>query len=65
MPVVKVAMLEGRTPEVKKQIAKEITDTLVRHLGNKPQHIYVVFEDVAATNWAAGGTLLSEFSEKP
>ncbi len=65
MPVVKVSMLEGRTPEVKQKIAKDITDSLVRNLGNKPHHIYVVFEDVPATDWAAGGVLLSEYAEKP
>lgn len=63
MPIVNVAMLEGRSDEVKAAVAKEITDTLVRHLGSAPEHIYITFEDVPNNNWATAGVLFSEKSK--
>lgn len=64
MPVINVQMLEGRSDEVKAKVAKEITETISRHCGSSPEHIYVTFEDVPLNNWAAGGELFSEKKKK-
>ena len=54
MPYVKVQLVEGRSPEAKKALAGDITDAVVKHCGGSPDHVYVVFEDVADTDWVVG-----------
>lgn len=56
MPIVRVEMLEGRSQSTKQKIANEMTDVLVRNLGTDPAHIYIMFSDVAGSDWAVGRT---------
>ena len=37
-----------------------ITDAMVEHAGAKPDSVFVVLEDVKKSNWAIGGTLVSQ-----
>jgi len=55
MPVVRVALYEGRSPEKKREVAEAITDALVRVCGSKREGVHVIFEDVARDNWVIGG----------
>lgn len=55
MPIAKIEMLAGRSDSTKAEIAKEITATLARHTGASPEHIYVMFSDIEANNWAVSG----------
>ena len=59
MPFVTVEMLEGRTPEQKKQVAEGITEVLVR-IGVPRDAIRVLIKDHPGHNWAQGGKFLSE-----
>ncbi|WAC74822.1 4-oxalocrotonate tautomerase [Roseateles sp. SL47] len=60
MPTLRVELFEGRTPEQKAELAKELTAACVRVLGGSPDGVDVVFFDVARQNWATGGVLWSE-----
>lgn len=60
MPYVKVQLVTGRTPEQKKRIAADVTDSLVRHAGARADDCFVVFEDVAADDWVVGGLSVAE-----
>ncbi len=60
MPFVNVKMLEGRTHEQKRALAKAITDALVEICNAKADGTMVVIEDIPRDHWARGGTLLSE-----
>lgn len=64
MPVVNIKMFEGRTEEAKQGIAKDVTDSIVKHTGVDPKYIYVIFEDVALNNWAISGEVYSETLKK-
>lgn len=55
MPIVRVEMLQGRPQEAKQKIADDITQALVRHAGVAPEHVYVMFADVAHADWAVAG----------
>lgn len=60
MPYVNIKLAGEVTREQKKQIAKEITDTLER-VANKPKsYTYITFEEVAYEDWAIAGQLLDE-----
>jgi 4-oxalocrotonate tautomerase len=58
MPFVNVKLAGSVTKEQKKQIAKEITETLTRHAHKPANYTYIVFEEVEYEDWAIGGELL-------
>lgn len=60
MPLVIVKMLDGRTVEQKRQMAAEITETIVRVAGTTIDQVDVVFEDHPRENWAKAGKLFSD-----
>lgn len=55
MPIVRVEMLAGRSPETKRQIAVEMTQTMAKLCNVEPAHIYVMFTDVEHQDWSVGG----------
>ncbi|MBL9204857.1 MAG: 4-oxalocrotonate tautomerase family protein [Opitutaceae bacterium] len=57
MPVVRVAWFTGKTHQQKAKVASEITDSIVRNTGTDAKYIYVLFEDVEASDWAGEGKL--------
>ena len=57
MPVVRVSWFSGKDAAAKKAVAAEITESIVRNTGTDPKYIYVIFEDVAPSDWAAEGRL--------
>jgi 4-oxalocrotonate tautomerase len=57
MPVVRVTSFEGKDTPTKQTVAREITESIVRHTDTDPKYIYVIFEDVAPSNWASEGKL--------
>jgi 4-oxalocrotonate tautomerase len=62
MPVVRVSWFAGKDAEAKAAVAAEVTDSIVRNTGTPAEYIYVIFEDIAPSDWAGSGKL---FSEKP
>jgi len=59
MPVVRVTWWAGRTCEQKTQVAKDITEAMVKQ-GIPPEATQVVFEDVPLENWCTAGVPASE-----
>ncbi|WP_313515702.1 4-oxalocrotonate tautomerase family protein [Pseudomonas sp.] len=64
MPVVRVSWFEGKDSVAKQAVAEEITQSIVKNTGTDPNYIYVIFEDVAPSNWAGAGKLFGEEPEK-
>jgi len=60
MPMIHVAMLEGRSRDQKARLAKSITQVVAEIAKTPPETVTVVFSDHAKENWAIGGELLSE-----
>ena len=62
MPFVNVKITrDGTTAEQKAQIVAEITATLQRVLGKKPQHTHIVIEEIDPENWGYAGLLTTEY----
>ena len=57
MPVVTIAMYDGRSLEQKRELVKGVTDVVARVTGNPPDSVHVVIEEVKRENWAIGGLL--------
>jgi 4-oxalocrotonate tautomerase len=58
MPIIRVEMLDGRTREQKRALARELTNTFVRVLGGKPEAVTIVLKDVEKEDWAVAGDLM-------
>jgi len=56
MPFVRISMFP-RDPEVKKALAKELTEVICKHCKVPPDSTWIVFEDVAKDHWSMGGEL--------
>ena len=55
MPIVRVELFKGRSPEQKATLAKEITDAITRVMGVKPEATHVIFAEVEKSDWAHAG----------
>ena len=65
MPYVNVKVTKsGVTKEHKAQIVEEMTDTLVRVLGKKPEHIHIVLDLVDEEDWGYSGMLTTEYRKQ-
>lgn len=65
MPTIRVEMFEGRTPEQKRALAKELTEAWVRAIGASPESVDILFFDIKKQDWATGGTLWSDRTPAP
>ena len=66
MPYVNVKITrDGVTAEQKAVIVREITDTLVRVLGKKPEHTHVIIDEIDPENWGYAGMLTTEYRKRP
>ena len=62
MPFVNVKITrDGVTAEQKARIVAEITDTLRRVLGKRPEHTHIVIDEVDPENWGYAGVLTTEY----
>lgn len=62
MPYINVKITKDNvTPNQKRAIVKDITESLVRHLGKKPEHIHIVIDEVDPENWGFAGMLTTDY----
>jgi 4-oxalocrotonate tautomerase len=60
MPTIRVELMEGRTPEQKKNLVKALTQAVVETLDSKADSVDVVLYDIKRSDWATGGELWSD-----
>lgn len=61
MPYVNVQITKGATRAQKAELVKDITDSLVRVLGKKPEHTHVVIQEINEEDWGFAGLLTDEW----
>ena len=61
MPYVNVQITKGASRQQKAEIVKDITDSLVRVLGKKPEHTHVVIQEIADEDWGYSGMLTDDW----
>lgn len=65
MPYVNVKITkDGVSVEQKTQIVEEITTTLQRVLGKKPEHVHIVIDEIEPDNWGYAGMLTTEYRRR-
>ncbi len=60
MPIIRVSMWKGRTHEQKAELAKALTEVMVRVAKTNPEATTILFEEIDKENWASAGTLVSD-----
>lgn len=60
MPIVTIDLVEGRTIEQKRELAKRITDAVVEVLKTTPEQVNIIYRDGPRSNFAKAGVLLSD-----
>ena len=60
MPIVDVKLVEGRSEEQKREMAKKITDTLVEDGGAKAEAVTVIFHDLKDHDFSKSGKLFKD-----
>lgn len=63
MPYVNVQVTKGVTRAQKSELVKEITDSLVRVLGKKPEHTHIVIQEIDEEDWGFSGLLTDEWKK--
>lgn len=65
MPRIQIQMLEGRTTEQKRQLARGVVDAAVKALGIPKERFTVAIFEMTQENLAPGGTLWRDLENKP
>ena len=60
MPLIRVELFAGRTPEQKRACAEALTAAAVQTLGVPPDSVDIIFADVQRHDWATAGVPWSE-----
>jgi 4-oxalocrotonate tautomerase len=63
MPYVNIQLTKGVTRTQKAQLVREVTNSLVRILGKKPEHTHIVIQEIAEEDWGFSGLLTDEWKK--
>lgn len=63
MPYVNIQITRGATREQKAELVRDVTASLVRVLGKKPEHIHVVIQEISEEDWGFAGMLTDEWKK--
>ncbi len=55
MPIVRIELLQGRTPKMKNELIARVTDAVVTTLGIDPEQVRVLLYELPPEHWAVGG----------
>ena len=61
MPYVNVQITKGATRQQKAEIVKDITESLARVLGKRPEHTHIVIQEIDEADWGFAGMLTDDW----
>lgn len=64
MPYVNVQITKGATRAQKAEIVRDITDSLARVLGKRPEHTHIVIQEIDEENWGFAGLLTDDWKKQ-
>lgn len=64
MPYVNIQITKGATREQKSNLVKDVTQSLVKELGKKPEHIHIVIQEIEESNWGFSGQLTDDWKKR-
>jgi 4-oxalocrotonate tautomerase len=57
MPIVSIELIEGRSVEEKREMAKKITEAIVEITKIRQDAVEIIFNDMKKENYSKGGVL--------
>jgi len=64
MPYVNLQITRGASRAQKAQIVKDMTNSLVKVLGKKPEHIHIVIQEIEESDWGYAGLLTDDWKKQ-
>lgn len=64
MPYVNIQITNGATRAQKAELVKDVTASLVRVLGKKPEHIHIVIQEIAEEDGGFAGELTDDWRRR-
>ena len=64
MPYVNIQITKGASREQKAHLVRDVTDSLVRELGKRPEHIHIVIQEIDEEDWGFEGLLTDEWKRR-
>lgn len=64
MPYVNIQITRGATREQKAEIVRDVTESLQRVLGKKPEHTHVVIQEIEEGDWGYAGLLTDDWRKQ-
>ena len=64
MPYVNIQITSGASRDQKARVVKDVTESLVRELGKRPEHIHIVIQEIEEQNWGFAGLLTDEWKSR-
>lgn len=61
MPYVNIQITRGATRAQKAALVRDVTASLVRELGKRPEHVHVVLQEIAEEDWGFAGMLTDDW----
>lgn len=58
MPFITIEMVEGRTPEQKRELVEKITKVVSETVNVPPERVFIFLEDLKKDHYAKNGKLL-------
>ena len=67
MPYLNLQITKGASRAQKAELVRDMTDSLIRVLGKKPEHIHIVIQEIEEEDWGYAGLLTDEWkkTQKP
>ena len=64
MPYVNIQITKGASREQKAELVRDVTQSLGRVLGKKPEHTHVVIQEIDEADWGYAGLLTDEWKKR-
>lgn len=64
MPYVNIQITAGASKQQKAELVQEVTASLQRILGKKPEYTHIVIQEIAEENWGFAGLLTDEWKRQ-
>jgi 4-oxalocrotonate tautomerase len=64
MPLITVAISQGRTPEQIRAMIHEVHAAVYRTVGAQPDHIRIIVQEIPRDHWATGDVTLTEMDQQ-
>lgn len=63
MPYVNIQITKGATRAQKAELVRDVTGSLERVLGKKPEHTHIVIQEIEEENWGFSGLLTDDWKK--